>query len=673
MKKGWKISAAVLSALICVWSAVPGTVFAAENSSGQTGSAALSRQAEAQIPYSQTASAQRVQDVQKDRAAQDSDGTLANELASDTGVRANSVVQLSQDTQTDETPQEHAAFLNGFTDSTVRPNDFVSRAQAAQMLYKAAGGASGKVWSVAGTAGKSFSDVPAGAWYAEAVEALSAVGVFEGGSDGLFGPERDITRAEFASVLTRFNNKVKEGSQSGAAAGGSQSAPKTFSDVTWGSWYYDAVSEAAENGWITGYADGTFKPQSDASRAEAVTMINRLLGRSADKATVTTSFDIRIMPDVKSDYWAYYDLIEAMTQHTAVGKSWGEQWDSHEPGVVALGKGWHNINGELFYVDENSCFLYSDTVNGLELDSNGRYTTGDSELDALLTQAAVSAVSSEMTQEQKLRAMYDYAKETFSYRGATDYETGSTGWEAEAAKAMLLSGKGNCYSWAGAFTYLARKVGYPANAIAGESISESGNQSRHAWVEISFDGVDYTFDPQIESVYAKNYGINYDLYRKAYGTTPITYLKPEAQEPGDEDPGETEQADEKLVKILDIIYEGIEGPAVSRAPVNKSNEKSYLGVEGLDYRSGVASEAKIMSIAHSVVLIEMNEGADIESAKTQIKQNADGRKWICVGVEDEDIRVVNVGNYVLLAMDDDSELYIENFEKNAERILAIEA
>ncbi|MDQ9777002.1 transglutaminase domain-containing protein, partial [Acinetobacter baumannii] len=69
------------------------------------------------------------------------------------------------------------------------------------------------------------------------------------------------------------------------------------------------------------------------------------------------------------------------------------------------------------------------------------------------------------------------AKETFSYRGAENVETGSTGWELEIAKTMMSSKKGNCYSWAAAFTYMARKVGYPATAIAGESISEKGNRS----------------------------------------------------------------------------------------------------------------------------------------------------------------------------------------------------
>ena len=165
-------------------------------------------------------------------------------------------------------------------------------------------------------------------------------------------------------------------------------------------------------------------------------------------------------------------------------------------------------------------------------------------------------------------------RKRLSPTAARENETGSTGWELGVAKTMLTDRKGNCYSWAAAFTYLSRKVGYPSNAIAGESISEKGNRSIHAWTEIEFDGTPYTFDPQIEAVYAANYGINYDLYKKAYGTTPITYVKPEIQEP--EEP-ETPEPDSKLSDILDIVYDGVESPNTAKIALNSENEKYYLG------------------------------------------------------------------------------------------------
>ena len=580
---------------------------------------------------------------------------------------ADSVVSAEPEAmgETTEETVVHHKYLNGFEDATIRPEVQVTRAQAAQMLScvsedseSGTGNDGEKVQNV------SFSDVKEGAWYYDAVMELTEKGILKGYQDGTFRPDRKITRAEFASVLKAYHDIIGNSDEEA----GDTSAVE-FSDVSEDSWYYEAVSEAAAQGWITGYSGGLFKPENNATRAESVTMINRLLDRSADKNTINLSSDIRVMPDVTDSHWAYYQLLEALTEHTCRNTEQGEVWTDHEPGTVDLTPGWHNIDGELFHVNAAGYFDYNTSVDGLTLDFCGRYTTGVVSLDTMLTEAAREALSDGMTQEERLRAMYDYAKETFSYRGAENVETGSTGWELEIAKTMMSSKKGNCYSWAAAFTYLARKVGYPATAIAGESISEKGNRSIHAWTEITFDGTAYTFDPEIEAVYAANYGINYDLYKKAYGTTPITYIKPEPEDP--EEPGETTEADGKLLEILDIVYDGVESPETGKAALTPENEKYYLGVTGLDYRAGVGSDALIISIPHSVVLIEMNEGADVEAAMKSIKENADGRKWICVGVEDEDIRVESAGNYILLAMADNSEEYIANFVSHADEIAAM--
>ncbi len=571
------------------------------------------------------------------------------------------------------------------------------------MIYSVSGGAQGKAEDLRSQNCAKFSDVSENAWYYSPVTVLAAEGVFKGYEDGTFRPDKKITRAEFAAILSAYYDMrradiLSDGSSAAdtadriddTAAADADSVSNadhaddnntknaqninsdfagvsSFTDVSSDSWYFDAVESAAKNGWITGYDGGKFQPLSDTTRAEAVTMINRMLGRKADRFTMNIASDLRVMPDVTSSHWAYYELAEALTEHICTVSEQGETWISHEPGTVELSQGWHNIDGELFHVNDSGLFDYKTSVDGLQLDVHGRYTTGDAELDAMLTEAAKEALNSGMTQEQRLRAMYDYAKETFSYRGAQNVETGSNGWEQDIAKTMLSTKKGNCYSWAAAFTYLARKVGYPAEAIAGESISAKGNQSVHAWTEITINGVTYTFDPEIEAVYAENYGENYDLYKKTYGTTPITYIKPEIQDP-DIGNGEEDKVDEKLEEILAMVYENVESPATMQAPLTSQNEKYFLGVEGLDYRAGVGSDAMINAIPHSVVLIEMNRGADIEAAKQSIKENADGRKWICVGVEDDDIRVENVGNYILLVMSEDSEKYIENFLKNADNI-----
>lgn len=622
-KKPFRATAAVLSAVLCLTAALPAAAYA--------------------------------------------DGSQSGEGTGEVTETAEAIGELS-----------HVAYIRGFEDGTVRPQEAVTRAQAAQMLFAltdaessgvpAEGSENGEQENDSAMTGRAseFRDVPENAWYYEAVTSLTDSGILNGYEDGTFQPDKEITRAELASIVIRATG-INDGGAPDTGADTAPAAKTGFSDVPADAWYAEAVSEASGNGWITGYTDGTFRPFDNATRAESVAMLNRASDRSADRFTLNIADDIRIMPDVTSSHWAYYDLIEALTEHTCNKTETGETWVTHEPGTVDLEAGWHNIGGELFHVSDSGLFDYRTEVDGLTLDNDGRYTTGDEELDELLTEAAREALTDGMTQEQRLRAMYDYAMENFSYRGAENVETGSTGWEARIAKTMLSGKKGNCYSWAAAYTYLARKVGYPATAIAGESISPRGNRSVHAWTEIVMDGTAYTFDPEIEAVYAATYGEDYDLYMKEYGTTPLTYIKPEIQEP-DTDPDEGEETDPKLMQILDLVYEGIESPDTAPVALNAENEKYYLGVEGLDYRAGVGSDAMVISTPHSVVLIEMNEGADIEAAKQSIKENADGRKWICVGVSDENIRVASAGNYILLVMDENSQQYIDNFNENADVI-----
>jgi hypothetical protein len=100
--------------------------------------------------------------------------------------------------------------------------------------------------------------------------------------------------------------------------------------------------------------------------------------------------------------------------------------------------------------------------------------------------------------------------------------------------------------------------------------------------------------------------------------------------------------------------------------INAENIEYFLGTADIDYKEALASEAMITSIAHSMVLLRANDGADIEKIKKAIKDNVDGRKWICVGVEDKNIVVDNIGNLVILIMDNESKALHDSFKKLAE-------
>lgn len=543
---------------------------------------------------------------------------------------------------------EHMQYMNGYTDGTFRPDASITRAEASKLL------ASLLVNKIENE-DHLFTDVDVSAWYADAVRQMTGFGLVNGYTDGTFKPNAKITRAEFVAILSRLPH---------TAIG----TDKSFADVPKTSWAYNAVQTALAQGWIS--AGTNFRPNAPITRAETVTILNRVLGRQADKFTINTSAGIRIMPDVPDTHWAYWDMLEATTDHKFEKKDGEEKWTSFDRETTDLTPGWHNINGKLFYVNDAKQFSHDTFIGSLELDHNGYYITGSTELDALLASAVKSVVNDSMTQQQKLRAVYDYAKNTFGYLGIGAVDTDKSDWALTSATDMLKTHKGNCYSWAAAFTYLARQVGFDAQAIPGTGVSPKGSESVHAWTEITIDGTAYTFDPQIESVYKKRYNENYDLFMKKYGEAVWGYKKPEVTEP--ETP-ETVPVDEQLSALLTKIYgdRPYEGWAETCALYNGMGADGmsrglywYLGTEDITFEAGAASESAITSAAHSVVVLRFADEKQAADAAAKLKITADPRKWICVGVDEA--KVESKGKLVCIVMDDENgDYYIKNFKANA--------
>lgn len=551
---------------------------------------------------------------------------------------------------------DHMQYMNGYEDGTFRPDASITRAEAckliASLLTESSGGGD-----------YLFADVPLDAWYAEAVGEMTGYSLVGGYEDGTFRPEANITRAEFVTILSRIphDDIGTEGS---------------FADVPKTHWAYDAVQTALAQGWVAGDPSGLFRPDDPISRAEVVTVLNRILGRTGDMVTASTGEGIRIMPDVPDTHWAYLAMLEATTDHEYEKTEAGETWTSYDKETTMLAPGWHNISGLLFHVNDAQQFDYNKTVDGLELDRNGRYTTGSEQLDKLLTQAVAGVVNDKMTQLEKLRAVYDYAKKTFGYLGIGEVDTSVDGWEIEQAINMLTTKRGNCYSWSSVFTYLARQVGYDAKAIPGTGVSPKGSESVHAWTEITIDGVAYTFDPQIESVYASRYGENYDLFMKKYGEAEWGYVKPEQPEEGEQPDETTPEADASLVSLMEKVYGekpygGMVGQTVLYNGMGADGATQpltwYIGTEDVQFEAGLASEAMITSQAHSVVLLRLKDGADIEEAKDKIAESIDPFKWVCVGVAPEKVRVESKGNLICVVLDEENgDYYAENFLSAAE-------
>lgn len=204
---------------------------------------------------------------------------------------------------------DHAAYLSGYSNNVFGPDRDMTRAQVAQMFYNLLLEKDVPI-TVA------FDDVDSGAWYAEAVHTLASLGIIKGVGNNLYEPERTITRAEFTTIAMRFS-RLETGGEN------------IFSDVHEGDWFYDVVVGAVHYGWISGYQDGTFRPYDTITRAEVTTIVNRMLGRSADVEYVDSHVDsVRQFYDLGRTHWAYYDIMEATNGHSYEKEQGTENWTS---------------------------------------------------------------------------------------------------------------------------------------------------------------------------------------------------------------------------------------------------------------------------------------------------------------------------------------------------------
>ncbi|MDD6466803.1 MAG: hypothetical protein PUF50_01305 [Erysipelotrichaceae bacterium] len=128
--------------------------------------------------------------------------------------------------------------------------------------------------------------------------------------------------------------------------------------------------------------------------------------------------------------------------------------------------------------------------------------------------------------------------------------------------------------------------------------------------------------------------------------------------------GKEKNIEGDLVTLMNKVYEGVEAPMLGQIELTEENLSFYVGAESLDFKEGLASEAMINAIAHSVVLIRMNEGADVEAAKKEIREKVNPAKWICVGVDEDKVIVDSRGDLIILILDNNIGTQIhENFKK----------
>ncbi|MGM9573723.1 MAG: S-layer homology domain-containing protein [Hominicoprocola sp.] len=208
---------------------------------------------------------------------------------------------------------DHYAYVVGYPDGTVQPQGAITRAEVATIFFRLL---SDETRDLYWTKDNAYTDVKAGDWFNNAVSTLSNAGIINGYPDGTFRPNAPITRAEMAKVIAMFAELDKDS--------------EGFKDIA-GHWAEAYIKLAAGNGWIAGYPDGTFRPNQYITRAETMTMINRVLERVPSEEEHLLSRRVMLtFPDNQPGDWYYIAVQEATNSHTyeryATEKNGDEQW-----------------------------------------------------------------------------------------------------------------------------------------------------------------------------------------------------------------------------------------------------------------------------------------------------------------------------------------------------------
>ena len=221
------------------------------------------------------------------------------------------VVDIPDDVPTGLNGKDHYAYIIGYGNNDVRPQNNITRAEVATIFFRLL---TDETRTANMTKSNSYNDVKDGDWFCCAVSTLSKMGIIKGYEDGSFKPNDPISRAEFAAIAARFD---PDGDKT----------PATFADVT-SHWAKDEISIAANHGWIKGYEDGSFKPDQKITRAETMTLVNRVLNRLPETKDDLHKDMKTWVDNMDETAWYYLAVQEATNSHYFKNKTGTkfEQW-----------------------------------------------------------------------------------------------------------------------------------------------------------------------------------------------------------------------------------------------------------------------------------------------------------------------------------------------------------
>ncbi len=207
--------------------------------------------------------------------------------------------------------KEHFAYINGYTDSTVRPENNITRPETVAIFYRLL---NEEVRSANTVHQNGFTDTDPDAWYNTSVSTMAKLGIVVGRTKNIFAPEAFITRGEFASICARFDGREYD-------------AEHEFTDIE-GHWAEAEIIEAASHGWIKGYEDKTFRPDEYITRAEAISLINRMLDRVPESIENFGEDMIVWKDNTDQTKWYYVAIQEATNNHSYIKDADGiEKWE----------------------------------------------------------------------------------------------------------------------------------------------------------------------------------------------------------------------------------------------------------------------------------------------------------------------------------------------------------
>lgn len=394
------------------------------------------------------------------------------------------------------------AYGSGGAFASFHPTRPVTRAEAAQMLFRL-------LPEQPPVSGVIYTDVPETAWYASAVKTLAALGVLEAQNLEL-DPGREISRGEFTRYIACFFPL--------------RSDAELFPDVSEDDPNAPYIRSARAWGWAQGGKDGCFKPNETINRAAAVVLLNRALGRTADKSYIDQNHPTFYV-DVAPTSWYYYDVMEATVshQHRAAGE---EVWTTHTAKSEVPKDGLQLVDSWLYYYDSSrGDVVRNGSVGTFDFDANGHFTTGNAELDDWLYRIVSTRTKSSMTQEEMLRALYLYTRDSFTYLRRPPYEFGVYDYMETDALRILNTGYGNCYCYASLLWYLTRWIGYDSVIYNG---TVGVRRSPHSWVEINMNGRNYIFDAELEMAYRRKKRFDINLYKFYDAGNSWNYRRPKS-------------------------------------------------------------------------------------------------------------------------------------------------